>query len=318
MTVLEKIAALYDSASDMQIISNYSHNGWGIFLFAVACLMLLAGFGYKKKILSHAVPIILLFMEGIFLIYFFFNRGIEKSLLVGQLIFTFPEIYVHIAMATFTILGNTIELLYVAGKIKNPLAAFAFPSWFIGVGYLNILHPHAGLHDPANMFFHSVLGSLFILTGIMILIYRLIKNPACELAAIITASATLMALSAMLVQYKEPILAYQVYFPIRESGIPALDMKDKGAIYISKDGMIPQNIKIKAGGQVAFIQIDSSWHDISSGLHPIHTEYPPLNIGFLKEGETHLVVFPTSGIFGFHDHINETDTRFQGNIEVYD
>ena len=96
------------------------------------------------------------------------------------------------------------------------------------------------------------------------------------------------------------------------------DLGNKTAIYITSQGVTPQNIRIKKGGEVIFYQLDSSLHDMNSGPHPTHTEYPPLNIGILKQDESKTVIMRDLGVYGFHDHINDSDPIFQGQIEVYE
>lgn len=288
-------------------------------MLGVACLLFLHAFGYKKKLLSFAIPSILLLTISLFFMYLFLNRGLNNFFNSLQIIFSFPEFYVHIGMSFITTLGIIIELLFVLGKIKHQLAPLALPLLSsIGVGYLFIIHPKSGLHDVNSMFIHSLIGSALIFTGIMIVVQRLIKNTGSERMFAVLASISLASSAFMLIQFREPVLAYQAYFPVQENNLTALDIKDRGFIYITEKGVIPQNIKIKLGGQIMFFQVDASWHDIASGPHPTHTEYPPLNIGFLKRGESHTVTFTKKGDFGFHDHIHENDIRLQGKIEVYE
>lgn len=128
---------------------------------------------------------------------------------------------------------------------------------------------------------------------------------------------SLVSVGIMFAVYKDSPIAYEYAFPQKDLS-NYIDVGSYGTIYIYNDHVAPQDIKIKAGGIVKFVQVDGSWHDIASGPHPTHTEYPPLNIGFLKIGETHEVIFPKAGNFGFHDHIYDVDIKLQGKILVYD
>ena len=316
---LENIAYLYSSASDLQAVSNTSHLMWGVSLLAVVCLLFLYSFGYKKKFLSLAVSIILLLTVIIFFLYLLLNRGLNNFWNTAQIIFSFPEFYVHIAMSLIASFGVIVELLVASGKIKHPLAPLALPLLSsIGVGFLFIIHPRSGLHDANTMFVHSLMGSAFIFTGIMIAIQRLIKNSSYERIFGIFASISLASAAFLLIQFKESTLAYQSYFPVNVPTQTTLEANNNAIVYIADKGVVPQNIRIKKGGQITFYQADTSWHDMASGPHPIHTEYPPLNIGFLKQGESRTVTFTEVGNFGFHDHIHENDIGLQGKIEVYE
>ncbi len=101
------------------------------------------------------------------------------------------------------------------------------------------------------------------------------------------------------------------------AGAPAAQGKTY-TVEITEAGFKPATLTIATGDTVEFLNKDKIPHWPASGPHPTHTNYPPLNIGFLKQGESHLVTFPTVGKFGFHDHIHESDTRLQGIIEVYE
>lgn len=291
---------------------------WGISLLVVAILLFFYACGYKKKLLSLVIPSTLLLTIGFFDMYLFFNRGFNNFFNSLQMIFSFPEFYVHIGMTLIGTLGIIVELLFVLGKTKYQLAPLALPLSSVGIGYLFIIHPRGGFHDENTMFIHSLIGSALIFQGIMLIVQRLIKNIRFEKVFTILASISLASSALMLMQFKEPALAYQAYFPVQENNLNALDIQDGGIIYITQNGVVPQHVKITSKGRIVFMQVDASVHDISSGPHPTHTKYPPLNIGFLRRGESHTVSFTEKGIFGFHDHLNENDQRFQGTIEVYE
>lgn len=320
MSVLEQVAYVYHSPSNLQTISNYFHNGNGIFIFLVGCFLLLSVFDHhRKKFFLVAMPVILILQAVLSLIYSFFAPGLNKLLITTQVIFAFPEFYIHTIMVIIVIVCGSIELLHIFGKIKNKLAHFAFPALFISVGYLFVLHPHGGFHDENSSFLHSLFGSLLIFAGIMLLVQRLVKKHKYELITTTDlAAAALMILAVLLVQFKEPKLAYQTYFPTEKDQNKPLEIGTPAIVYITKNGVVPQNIKMKKEGTVKFYQVDESLHDMASGPHPTHSEYPPLNIGYLKRGESKTVAFPKAGSFGFHDHINDSDTSLRGKIEVYD
>jgi len=43
---------------------------------------------------------------------------------------------------------------------------------------------------------------------------------------------------------------------------------------------------------------------VNSALHPTHLEYPPLNLGVIKPGESKSLTFPEAGTYKYHDHLN--------------
>ncbi len=68
-----------------------------------------------------------------------------------------------------------------------------------------------------------------------------------------------------------------------------------------------------------FVFRGNKYHEISSGPHPTHSEYLPLNLGVLKQGDVKIVNFPTPGLYGFHDHLYESSPKpLQGTILVTD
>ncbi|EKD91432.1 MAG: hypothetical protein ACD_30C00006G0003, partial [uncultured bacterium] len=286
--------------------------------FLIACFLLLSVFGHhRKKFFLIAMPALFIFQSVLSLIYAFFSPGLDRFLITTKVIFSFPEFYIHTIMAVVVIACSLIELLSIFGKIKNRLSHFAFPTLFITVGYLFILHPHGGFHDENVSFLHSLFGSLLIFAGIMLLVQRLVKKHKIELITTTDlAAAALIILAVLLVQFKEPALSYQTYFPVGKAQSSPLEIDTPAVIYITEKGVVPQNIKMKREGKVVFYQVDESVHDMASGPHPTHAEYPPLNIGFLKRGESKIVAFPEVGSFGFHDHINDSDTKLQGKIEI--
>src|SRR3989344_6724874 len=164
MSILEQVAYIYQSPTNLQTISNYFHNGNGVFMFLIACFLLLSVFGHhRKKFFLIAMPALFIFQSVLSLIYAFFSPGLDRFLITTKVIFSFPEFYIHTIMAVVVIACSLIELLSIFGKIKNRLSHFAFPSLFITVGYLFILHPHGGFHDENVSFLHSLFGSLLIL-----------------------------------------------------------------------------------------------------------------------------------------------------------
>lgn len=73
-------------------------------------------------------------------------------------------------------------------------------------------------------------------------------------------------------------------------------LKDKGPFS-------PATITIAKGDTVRWVNNDSILRDVSSNVHPLHTLYPPLNLGAVEAGETISFVFDTAGTYKYHDHL---------------
>lgn len=88
-------------------------------------------------------------------------------------------------------------------------------------------------------------------------------------------------------------------------------------ITITENGLSPNNLNIKAGDTVRFINNDTAWHWPASGPHPTHR----LCHGFdslkgLKQGETYSFTFNEAGVCPFHDHLNAVNSSLNGVIEI--
>jgi len=317
MTIQEQAQYLFGSAEEVRRLAYLAHNVPGYFLIASAVLLFLAGLGFYRKRLTFGYNFLLLFISVVFTGFIFLSKGIQNIPTVTRLIFAYPEISVHLIMVVVVSIGTTLEILYEKGILKNRLFHLSFPFVLLILGYINILHPHAPVHTESDMFIHLVMGTLLTLSGLFIIIHRLIKGTSSKVFLCL-GTLSLVAVGIMFATYKDSPIAYEYAFPQKPVVGNYVDVGNNGTIYIYNDHVAPQDIKIKAGGTVKFVQVDGSWHDIASGPHPTHTEYPPLNIGFLRQGETHDVTFPKAGNFGFHDHIHDEDTKLQGKILVYD
>lgn len=90
-------------------------------------------------------------------------------------------------------------------------------------------------------------------------------------------------------------------------------------ITIGANGAVsPQEVTIRQGGRVTFVNNDSRSHDMSSDPHPSHEDCPPMEqVGFVQPGQS-----KTSGNFntvrtcGFHDHNLPTVAGLTGRIIV--
>lgn len=84
-------------------------------------------------------------------------------------------------------------------------------------------------------------------------------------------------------------------------------------VTISSSGFSPKSITIKTGESVTWMNSDSVNHQLASDPHPVHTAYPPLNLGVIGPGEKKSLSFPTAGTYTYHDHLNPT---LKGTVTV--
>lgn len=75
-------------------------------------------------------------------------------------------------------------------------------------------------------------------------------------------------------------------------------------VTISSGGFSPEEIIIKAGETVAWVNSDTDDHTVNSAEHPTHLVYPSLNLEVIKPGEQKPLSFPTAGTYQYHDHLN--------------
>lgn len=105
-----------------------------------------------------------------------------------------------------------------------------------------------------------------------------------------------------------PQVATEEASPSTSEATPSETM-EKNVVKVSSSGFMPQNITIKAGESVTWMNEDSEDHQVNSAPHPTHTTYKPLNnVGLLKAGEKKSLSFPEAGTYKYHDHLNPSLT----------
>lgn len=97
--------------------------------------------------------------------------------------------------------------------------------------------------------------------------------------------------------------------PISESTAAATEevtiQASQNAVTITSAGFSPQEITVKVGESVTWLNAGSEDHQVNSAPHPTHTAYQPLNtVGLLKSADKKSLTFPTAGTYKYHDHLN--------------
>jgi hypothetical protein len=89
-------------------------------------------------------------------------------------------------------------------------------------------------------------------------------------------------------------------------------------VTMSSTGVDPVEVHIRVSGTVNFLNNDNRVHAMSSDPITVHTDCPAINqVGTLSPGQsgsTGTLLIPRT--CGFHDHTNETDSRWHGRIVV--
>src|SRR3954447_3314494 len=102
------------------------------------------------------------------------------------------------------------------------------------------------------------------------------------------------------------------------SSTPTTPSTNSPTVTFSSTGISPVEVRIASGGTVTSLNGDSRPHAVSSDPITIHTDCPAINdVGTLNPGQSRSTgVLTIRRTCGFHDHTNETDTRWQGRIIV--
>ncbi|MDE2025671.1 MAG: hypothetical protein KGJ07_04210 [Patescibacteria group bacterium] len=75
-------------------------------------------------------------------------------------------------------------------------------------------------------------------------------------------------------------------------------------VSLTATGFVPTTLIITKGTTVTWINKSGADATVNSNPHPTHTDYPPLNLGTFPNGGTLSLSFPTTGTYGYHNHLN--------------
>jgi plastocyanin len=90
-------------------------------------------------------------------------------------------------------------------------------------------------------------------------------------------------------------------------------------ITLTSNGVSAASVTIAVGQTVTFVNNDNKSHEIASNPHPQHGSCPSMEngLGTIGPGQTKVTHnFGGAGTCGYHDHLDDTNTRFQGTIIV--
>jgi len=90
-------------------------------------------------------------------------------------------------------------------------------------------------------------------------------------------------------------------------------------VTMTSSGVSPASVTVAVGQTVTFVNNDTRSHEIASNPHPQHGSCPSMEagLGVIAAGQTKITHnFANAGTCGYHDHQDDTNTRFQGSIIV--
>lgn len=79
---------------------------------------------------------------------------------------------------------------------------------------------------------------------------------------------------------------------------------EQSAVTLTQNGFSPSTITVKAGTKVMWTNKSGEAATVNSDPHPVHTDYPPLNLGSFSDGGTLSLTFDKPGRYGYHNHLN--------------
>lgn len=82
------------------------------------------------------------------------------------------------------------------------------------------------------------------------------------------------------------------------------ETQEQATITLTSTGFSPENITIKAGQKVTWLNKSGTEAAVNSDPHPTHTNYAPLNLGSFADGASLILTFDKAGTYGYHNHLN--------------
>jgi plastocyanin len=110
------------------------------------------------------------------------------------------------------------------------------------------------------------------------------------------------------------VLSRQLPTDLLNSGTEKVATENTVFVSITEQGFVPATIQVKKNTKIAFVNNDSTVHQVASDPHPTHEGLEGFESLPLQSGESYSFVFKTSGTFSYHDHLNPINIK--GNIVV--
>lgn len=93
------------------------------------------------------------------------------------------------------------------------------------------------------------------------------------------------------------------------SALSVTPIVSASVIKYTDNGFDPKTITVKAGSPVTFVNESSKQMWVASNPHPVHTDLTGFDMKKgVAQGGTYTFTFTKAGNWGFHDHLNPSDT----------
>jgi hypothetical protein len=99
---------------------------------------------------------------------------------------------------------------------------------------------------------------------------------------------------------------------------PSIPTTDGATLTLTPEGVSPKQVRVYQGSRVTFVNDDARVHDMRSNPLHLQTDCPELNaVGTVVPGQSK-ASDPLQHLrgCGFHDHVDEADTRLYGTVFV--
>ena|SRR3989344_2889765 len=80
------------------------------------------------------------------------------------------------------------------------------------------------------------------------------------------------------------------------------------SVFLTPSGFVPSDLTIKAGTKVIWSNQSGVAGNVSSAPHPVHTDFPLLNLGDFGPGNSVSLTFTTPGTYKYHNHLDPSQT----------
>lgn len=88
---------------------------------------------------------------------------------------------------------------------------------------------------------------------------------------------------------------------------PSAQLEER-KVDVTKTGFEPEELRIKKGTKAVWENKSGGVANVSSTPHPIHSDFPFLNLGNFEDGSSVEVVFEKAGTYTYHNHLNSSQT----------
>lgn len=106
-------------------------------------------------------------------------------------------------------------------------------------------------------------------------------------------------------QTQQPTIQQQVSPTTSQTNPTA--QQSQNTVTLTANGFSPTTLTIKAGQVVTWVNKSGMDATVNSDPHPVHTDYPFLNLGSFPDGGKLSLTFDKPGTHGYHNHLNPSE-----------